>query len=99
MDAGDEVIKLVQDHVLDSEVFIGVPHVGREDLLVRWVVMVTSLVTIVVVRVARSCHVWLSVSHDHMETLQVLQSPRVFTTDYEGTRVHVVLTNQITSQQ
>ena len=43
-----------------------------------------------VARVARSCHVWLSVSHDRMETLQVLQSPSVFTTDYEGTRVHVV---------
>lgn len=52
-----------------------------------------------VARVAKTCHVWLSVSHDRMETLQVLQSSRVFTTDYEGTRVHVVLTNQITSQQ
>ena len=52
-----------------------------------------------VTRVAKTCHVWLSVSHDRMETLQVLQSSRVFTTDYEGTRVHVVLTNQITSQQ
>ena len=52
-----------------------------------------------VARVARSCHVWLSVSHDRMETLQVLQSAKVFTTDYDGTRVHVVLTNQITSKQ
>lgn len=52
-----------------------------------------------VARVAKSCHVWLSVSPDRMETLQVLQLPRVFTTDYEETRVHVVLTNQITSKQ
>lgn len=52
-----------------------------------------------VARVARSCHVWLSVSPDRMETLQVLQCPRVFTTDKEETRVHVVLTNQITYKE
>ena len=81
--------------------FIGVPYVGREQLLVRSVVMVTRLVHNLglVARVARTCHVWLSVSPDRMETLQVLQLPRVFTTDYEETRIHVVLTNQITSQQ
>lgn len=40
------MIKIVQEASLDSEVFIGVPYVGREDLLVRSVVMVTSLVII-----------------------------------------------------
>lgn len=40
------MVKIVQDALVDSEVFIGVPHVGRENLLVRWVVMVTSFFTI-----------------------------------------------------
>lgn len=80
--------------------FIGVPYVGREDLLLRLVVIVTSLMTNkLVIRVARSCHVWLSVSPDRLDTLRVLQYPNVFTTDVEETRAHVVLTNQITSQQ
>jgi len=58
-----------------------------------------AVVVIVVTRVANECHVWLSVSPDRMETLQVLEYPKVFTTDFEETRVHVVLTNQITSHQ
>ena len=35
-------MQLVQDGVQDSEVFIGVPHVGKEDLLVRLVVVIVT---------------------------------------------------------